>query len=57
MVVPTVKKIIYGVDVKRIFKGKLNLAISDGWLESDGKRIYEVANMRVGLFGAAAGGA
>jgi 3-hydroxyacyl-[acyl-carrier protein] dehydratase/trans-2-decenoyl-[acyl-carrier protein] isomerase len=57
MVVPTVKKIIYGVDIKRIFKGKLNLAISDGWLESDGKRIYEVANMRVGLFGAAAGGA
>ncbi len=57
MVVPTVKKIIYGVDIKRIFRGKLNLAIADGWLESDGKRIYEVANMRVGLFGATAGGA
>jgi 3-hydroxyacyl-[acyl-carrier protein] dehydratase/trans-2-decenoyl-[acyl-carrier protein] isomerase len=57
MVVPTVKKIIYGVEIKRIFRGKLNLAIADGWLESDGKRIYEVANMRVGLFGAAAGGA
>ena len=57
MVVPTVKKIIYGVDIKRIFRGKLNLAVADGWLESDGKRIYEVANMRVGLFGAAAGGA
>jgi len=57
MVVPTVKKIVYGVDIKRIFKGKLNLAVADGWLESDGKRIYEVANMRVGLFGAGAGGA
>ena len=57
MVVPTVKKIIYGVDVKRIFKGKLNLAVADGWLEADGKRIYQVANMRVGLFGASAGGA
>ena len=57
MVVPTVKKIIYGVDVKRVFKGKLNLAVADGWLEADGKRIYQVANMRVGLFGASAGGA
>jgi len=57
MVVPTVKKVIYGVDIKRIFRGKLNMAIADGWLESDGKRIYEVSNMRVGLFGAAASGA
>ena len=56
-VLPLAKKIIYGVDVKRIFRGKLNLAIADGWLESDGKRIYEVVNMRVGLIGASAGGA
>ena len=41
-----------GVDIKRIFKGKLNLAIADGWLETEGKRIYSVANMRVGLIGA-----
>ena len=55
MVLPTVKKVVYGVDVKRVFRGKLNLAIADGWLEADGKRIYEALNMRVGLFGSASG--
>ena len=55
MVVPSVKKVVYCVDVKRLFKGKLILAIADGWLEADGKRIYEVSNMRVGLIGAGAG--
>jgi 3-hydroxyacyl-[acyl-carrier protein] dehydratase/trans-2-decenoyl-[acyl-carrier protein] isomerase len=52
-VLPTIKKVIYGVDIKRVFKGKLVLGIADGWLEADGKRIYEVKDMRVGLFSAA----
>ena len=52
-VLPTIKRVIYGVDVKRVFKGKLILGIADGWLEADGRRIYEVKDMRVGLFGAA----
>jgi 3-hydroxyacyl-[acyl-carrier protein] dehydratase / trans-2-decenoyl-[acyl-carrier protein] isomerase len=56
-VLPLAKRIIYNVDVKRIFKGKLNLAIADGWLETDGKRMYEVADMRVGVIGASAAGA
>jgi 3-hydroxyacyl-[acyl-carrier protein] dehydratase/trans-2-decenoyl-[acyl-carrier protein] isomerase len=49
MVQPTVKKVVYGVDFKRVFKGKLVLGIADGWLEADGQRIYEVKDMRVGL--------
>ncbi len=49
-VLPSVKKVVYGVDFKRVMKGKLKLGIADGWLESDGKRIYEVKDMRVGLF-------
>ncbi len=49
-VLPTARKIVYGVDIKRVFKGKLMLGISDGWLEADGKRIYDVKDMRVGLF-------
>jgi len=28
----------------------LVLGIADGWLEADGKRIYDVKDMRVGLF-------
>jgi 3-hydroxyacyl-[acyl-carrier protein] dehydratase / trans-2-decenoyl-[acyl-carrier protein] isomerase len=52
-VLPSLKKVVYGVDVKRVFKGKLVLGIADGWLEADGRRMYEVKDMRVGLFGAA----
>jgi 3-hydroxyacyl-[acyl-carrier protein] dehydratase/trans-2-decenoyl-[acyl-carrier protein] isomerase len=52
-VLPSVKRVIYGIDVKRVFRGKLVLGIADGWLEADGKRIYEVKDMRVALFGAA----
>ena len=52
-VLPTVKKVVYGVDLKRVFKGKLNMGIADGWLEADGKRIYDVKDMKVALFGAA----
>lgn len=46
---PTVKKVVYGVDFKRVFKGKLVLGIADGWLEADGNRIYEAKDLRVGL--------
>lgn len=49
-VLPSVKKVVYGVDVKRVFTSKLKLAIADGWLEADGKRIYTTTDMRVGLF-------
>lgn len=46
---PTVQKVVYGVDFKRVFRGKLVLGIADGWLEADGKRIYEAKDLRVGL--------
>jgi len=52
-VLPTIKKVIYGVDVKRVFRGRLVLGIADGWLEADGRRMTEVKDMRVGLFSAA----
>ena len=49
-VLPSVKEVVYGVDIKRVFKGRLVLGIADGWLEADGKRIYEAKDLRVGLF-------
>jgi 3-hydroxyacyl-[acyl-carrier protein] dehydratase/trans-2-decenoyl-[acyl-carrier protein] isomerase len=49
-VLPSVKQVVYGVEFKRVFKSKLVLGIADGWLEADGKRIYTVSDMRVGLF-------
>ncbi|HWG04508.1 MAG TPA: 3-hydroxyacyl-[acyl-carrier-protein] dehydratase FabA [Beijerinckiaceae bacterium] len=49
-VLPTVKRIVYGIDLKRVFRGKLVLGIADGWVEADGRRIYEAKDLRVGLF-------
>jgi 3-hydroxyacyl-[acyl-carrier protein] dehydratase / trans-2-decenoyl-[acyl-carrier protein] isomerase len=49
-VLPSVKRVVYGVDLKRVFRGRLVLGIADGWLEADGKRIYEAKDLRVGLF-------
>ena len=52
-VLPTVKKVVYGVDLKRVFNRKLVLGIADGWLEADGTRIYDAKDLKVGLFQAA----
>ena len=49
-VLPTVKRVVYGIDIKRVFKGRLVLGIADGWLEADGRRIYDAKDLRVGLF-------
>ena len=49
-VLPSVKQVVYGVDLKRVFRSKLVLGIADGWLEADGRRIYEASDLRVGLF-------
>ena len=57
MVTPATKKIVYGVEFKRVFKGKLVLGIADGWLEADGRRIYEAKDLRVGLAAKSSGAA
>ncbi|MHB2209291.1 3-hydroxyacyl-[acyl-carrier-protein] dehydratase FabA [Methylobacterium sp. CM6257] len=49
-VLPSIKKVVYNVDIKRVRQGKLVLGIADGWLEADGERVYQVQDMRVGLF-------
>ena len=45
-----VKKVEYGVDFKRVMRGRLVLGIADGWLKADGETIYEATDLRVGLF-------
>jgi len=52
-VLPSVKLVEYGIDLKRVFKSKLVLGIADGWLKADGRTIYEAKDLRVGLFQAA----
>lgn len=54
MVLPTVKKLEYVVDLKRVIRRKLTLGIGDGRLKADGDTIYVAKDLRVGLFEAGA---
>jgi len=49
-VLPTAKKVIYHVDLKRVIMRKLVMGIADATMEVDGKVIYEATDLRVGLF-------
>jgi 3-hydroxyacyl-[acyl-carrier protein] dehydratase/trans-2-decenoyl-[acyl-carrier protein] isomerase len=49
-VLPTMKKIVYGIDIKRVMRSKLVLGIADGWLSADGSVIYQALDLKVGLF-------
>jgi len=57
MVEPTVSRIEYVVDLKRVIRRKLTLGIGDGILKADGEPIYAASDLRVGLFEAEASGA
>jgi 3-hydroxyacyl-[acyl-carrier protein] dehydratase/trans-2-decenoyl-[acyl-carrier protein] isomerase len=50
-VTPTIGKLEYVVDMKRVILRKLKLALADGTMKADGKVVYEVKDMRVGLKG------
>src|SRR5215471_5331591 len=49
-VVPTVKKLVYRIDIKRIMRSKLVLGIADGWVSADGSVIFRAFDLKVGLF-------
>jgi 3-hydroxyacyl-[acyl-carrier protein] dehydratase/trans-2-decenoyl-[acyl-carrier protein] isomerase len=49
-VLPSIKRIEYIVDLKRVILRKLKLAIADGMLKADGQIIYTAIDLRVGLF-------
>jgi 3-hydroxyacyl-[acyl-carrier protein] dehydratase/trans-2-decenoyl-[acyl-carrier protein] isomerase len=49
-VTPSVKKVVYRINLKRVIMRKLVMGIGDGVLEADGKPIYEAKDLRVGLF-------
>ncbi|MGQ7793116.1 3-hydroxyacyl-[acyl-carrier-protein] dehydratase FabA [Faunimonas sp. B44] len=55
MVLPSVKLVEYGIDLKRVVRSKLTLGIGDGWLKADGSTIYSAKDLRVGLFRTEAG--
>ncbi|VVT31461.1 3-hydroxyacyl-[acyl-carrier-protein] dehydratase FabA [Rhizobium sp. EC-SD404] len=50
MVTPETKLVEYGIDFKRVLRGRLVLGIAEGWLKADGETIYKASDLRVGLF-------
>jgi 3-hydroxyacyl-[acyl-carrier protein] dehydratase/trans-2-decenoyl-[acyl-carrier protein] isomerase len=44
------KKVIYGLEIKRVMRSKLVLGVADGWLSADGTVIYRASDLKVGLF-------
>lgn len=53
MVLPSVKRIEYVVDFKRVILRKLKLGIADGRVMADGETIFTATDLKVGLFDAA----
>jgi len=49
-VLPSVKRVIYGIEIKRVMRSKLVLGIADGWVSADGAVIYRASDLKVGLF-------
>ncbi len=49
-ITPDVKKVEYGVDLKRVMRSRLVLGTGDGWLKADGETVFTAKDLRVGLF-------
>jgi 3-hydroxyacyl-[acyl-carrier protein] dehydratase/trans-2-decenoyl-[acyl-carrier protein] isomerase len=50
MIVPTVKKLEYVVNIKKLITRNLTLGVADGELLADGERVYSAESLKVGLF-------
>ena len=50
MVTPLVKKVTYEVEVTRLILRRLKMAVSNGIMKADGETVYQVTDMKVGLF-------
>ncbi len=49
-VLPTAKRVIYHLNLKRVIMRRLVLGVADGMMKVDGKTIYEAKDLKVGLF-------
>ncbi|MCH8502618.1 MAG: 3-hydroxyacyl-[acyl-carrier-protein] dehydratase FabA [Aliidiomarina sp.] len=49
-ILPTAKKVTYKIHMKRVVKRRLFMGIGDGYVEVDGRTIYEAKDLKVGLF-------
>ncbi len=49
-VLPAQERITYRLDIKRVVRRQVSLAIADGIMSVDGQPIYEATGLRVGVF-------
>jgi 3-hydroxyacyl-[acyl-carrier protein] dehydratase/trans-2-decenoyl-[acyl-carrier protein] isomerase len=49
-VTPSIRKVTYKIEMKRVILRRLVMGIGDGVLLADDKPIYEAKDLRVGLF-------
>jgi 3-hydroxyacyl-[acyl-carrier protein] dehydratase/trans-2-decenoyl-[acyl-carrier protein] isomerase len=49
-ILPTARKVVYKLDIKRIIARKLSMVIADGTVSVDGRVIYTATDLKVGLF-------
>ena len=49
-ILPHARKVAYTVDIKRVMRSKLVMAIADGTVYADGVAIYRASDLRLGLF-------
>ncbi|MBL8341799.1 MAG: 3-hydroxyacyl-[acyl-carrier-protein] dehydratase FabA [Rubrivivax sp.] len=49
-VLPTVKRVSYHLELKRVIERKLVMGIADGRVLADGREIYAATDLKVGLF-------
>ena len=49
-ILPTAKKVIYRINMKRVINRKLVMGMADGEVEVDGRIIYTATDLKVGLF-------
>ena len=49
-VLPTARRLMYRLDIKRLINRKVVLGIADGSISVDGRAIYDASDLRVGLF-------
>ena len=47
---PAARSITYRVDIKRLIRRQVTLAVADGAMDVDGRSIYLAQDLKVGLF-------
>jgi len=50
MVTPIIRRVTYEVEITRLILRRLKMAVSNGVMRADGETVYQVTDMKVGLF-------